>query len=44
MREGSGERDHMIGEVVANIQALNGAVLAKLLKEIFVEVVEVILV
>ena len=45
MREGrvERERDHVIGEVVTNIQALNGAVLAELLEEIFVEVVEVIL-
>ncbi|RDX70018.1 hypothetical protein CR513_50792, partial [Mucuna pruriens] len=37
------ERDHVIGKIVANIQALNGTVLAELLEEIFVEVVEVIL-
>lgn len=30
----------MIGQIVANIQALNWAVLAELLKEIFVEILK----
>jgi len=33
----------MIGEIIADIQALNRAILAELLEEIFVKVVEVIL-
>lgn len=37
------KRDHVIGEIVANIEALNGAILAELFEEIFIEVVEVIL-
>lgn len=40
---GNFERDHVIGEIIADIQALNRAVLAELLEEILVEVVEVIL-